>query len=231
MNWLVICVIVLLALCIFWGWYKGFIKMMFHFLAVALALALAAMLCQPLAKAVAKQESIMSSIKKSVTSSLKLDKFADKTTLTDDEIEELDLPEVVKQQLKENNTERGFELFDSKSASDYIATLIANIIIRAGCFVVLFFVFVAIIYLLGIALNLVSKLPGLNLVNRLSGAVVGLFIGAVLVLMFFTAVTALGHTKFGQKSVDAIEENSILSTVYNNNIISDVYFDLAGKIR
>ena len=61
--------------------------------------------------------------------------------------------------------------------------------------------------------------------------VVGLFIGAVLILMFFTAVTALSNTGFGEKCQEAISENKVLDTIYNNNIICDVYFDLAGKIQ
>ena len=89
----------------------------------------------------------------------------------------------------------------------------------------------AVIYLIGIGLNLISKLPGLNTINRVTGAVVGLFIGAVLILMFFTAVTALSNTGFGEKCQEAISENKVLDTIYNNNIICDVYFDLAGKIQ
>ena len=231
MNWLVIACGAVLFGCVIWGWCKGFIKMMIHLLAVALALALAAMLCQPLAKMVCKQESVMSSVKESVRDTLRLDKLADKTKLTNEDIEKFKLPEVVKEQLKDYNSESGFELFDAENAADYVAGVVANIIIRAACFVILFFSLLAIIYLIGIGLNLVSKLPVLNTVNRLTGAIVGLFIGAVLILMVFTAVTALQNTGFGETCQAAIEENKVLDTVYNNNIICDVYFDLAGKIR
>jgi uncharacterized membrane protein required for colicin V production len=231
MNWLVIACGAVLLGCVIWGWCKGFIKMMIHLLAVALALALAAMLCQPLAKMVCKQESVMSSVKESVRDTLRLDKLADKTKLTNEDIEKLKLPEVIKEQLKDYNSESGFELFDAENAADYVAGVVANIIIRAACFVILFFALLAIIYLIGLGLNLVSKLPVLNTVNRLTGAIVGLFIGAVLILMFFTAVTALQNTGFGETCQTAIEENKVLDTMYNNNIICDVYFDLAGKIR
>ena len=231
MNWLVIACGAVLLGCVIWGWCKGFIKMMIHLLAVALALALAAMLCQPLAKMVCKQESVMSSVKESVRDTLRLDKLADKTKLTNEDIEKLKLPEVIKEQLKDYNSESGFELFDAENAADYVSGVVANIIIRAACFVILFFALLAIIYLIGLGLNLVSERPVLNTVNRLTGAIVGLFIGAVLILMFFTAVTALQNTGFGETCQAAIEENKVLDTVYNNNIICDVYFDLAGKIR
>ena len=231
MNWLVIVCIAVIAACVIWGFCTGFIKMMIHFLAVALALALAAMLCQPLAKMVCKQESVMTSVKDNVRETLQLDALADKTKLNNDDIDKLSLPEVIKKQLKENNTESGYALFDASDAADYVAGVVANIIIRAACFVILFFSLLAIIYLIGIGLNLVSKLPVLNTVNRVSGALVGLFVAAVLLLMFFTAVTALQNTKFGERCQTAIEENKVLETVYNNNIICDVYFDLAGKIK
>ena len=230
MNWMVIGCGAIILICVVWGWIRGFVKMVFHFLAVALALVLAAALCQPLAKVVMQQESVVSSVKSHVRESLNLDRFADKGTITNEDIEKLKLPEVVTQQLKENNTENGFKLFDAESASDYVETLVTNVIVRAACFVVLFCTLLAIIYLCGVALDLVAKLPVLSTMNRLSGAFVGLFVAAVLILMFFTAVTALGNTEFGRSCQMAIADSKILSAIYNNNIICDVYLDLTGKL-
>jgi len=230
MNWLFVgCAAVLLG-CILWGWYKGFIKMIIHLLAAALALALAAMLCQPVANLVAKQDGLMERVRGNVRDTLKLDELGDRTELTDEEIDDLAIPSAVKRQLQDYNSEYGFKLFEAETAADYIASVVSNVIIRAACFVILFFVLLAVIYLIGLGLNLVSKLPGLNLVNRFTGAVVGLFVGAVLILMFFTAVTALSNTAFGARCQEMIEEDEILETIYSNNIISDVYFDLTGKI-
>lgn len=230
MNWMVVACGAILLLCVIWGWVRGFVKMVFHFLAVALALVLAASLCQPLAKVVTQQESVVSSVKERVRKSLKLDKLAEKGTISDEDIDELKLPETVKTQLKQNNTERGYKLFDAENAADYVETLVSNVIIRAACFVILFFVLLAIIYLLGVAMNFVSKLPVLSTMNRLSGAIVGLFVGAVLILMFFTIITAFANTEFGRTCQEAIAENNILSMIYNNNIICDVYLDLSGKL-
>lgn len=230
MNWMMVGCCAILAICVIWGWIRGFVKMVFHFLAVALALVLAAALCQPLAKVVLKQESVVSSVKDNVREALKLEKFADKGTLTNEDIDAMKLPDVVKQQLKEHNSENGFKLFDAKDAADYVASLVSNVIIRAACFVILFISLLAIIYLLGVALNFVAKLPVLSMMNRLSGAFVGLFVGAVLILMFFTVVTALGNTEFGQNCQSAISDSKWLSAVYNNNIICDVYLDLTDKL-
>ncbi len=230
MNWMVVGCCAIMVICVIWGLVRGFVKMVFHFLAVGIALVLAAALCQPLAKVVMNQESLVSSVKERVHESLKLEKLADKGTLTNEDIDEMKLPEAVKQQLKDYNSENGFKMFDAENAADYVASLVANVIIRAACFVILFISLLAITYLLGVALNLVAKLPVLSMMNRLSGAFVGLFVGAVLILMFFTVVTALGNTEFGRNCQSAIAENKILNTVYNNNIICDVYLDLSNKL-
>ena len=230
MNWMVVGCCAIMVICVIWGLARGFVKMVFHFLAVGIALVLAAALCQPLAKVVMNQESLVSSVKERVHESLKLEKLADKGTLTNEDIDEMKLPEAVKQQLKDYNSENGFKMFDAENAADYVASLVANVIIRAACFVILFISLLAITYLLGVALNLVAKLPVLSMMNRLSGAFVGLFVGAVLILMFFTVVTALGNTEFGRNCQSAIAENKILNTVYNNNIICDVYLDLSNKL-
>lgn len=230
MNWMVVACGAILLLCVIWGWIRGFVKMVFHFLAVALALVLAASLCQPLAKVVMQQESVVSSVKGNVRKSLNLDKLAEKGTISDEDIDKLKLPESVKQQLKENNTENGYKVFDADNAADYVETLVSNVIIRAACFVILFLVLLAIIYLLGVAFDFVTKLPVLSTMNRLSGALVGLFVGAVLILMFFTVITAFGNTEFGKTCQEAISESNLLSAIFNNNIICDVYLDLTGKL-
>ncbi|MBO4653635.1 MAG: CvpA family protein [Lachnospiraceae bacterium] len=230
MNWMVVGCGAILLICVIWGWLRGFVKMVFHFLAVALALVLAASLCQPLAKVMMQQESVVSSVKKHVRESLGLDKLAEKGTITEDDINKLKLPEVVKQQLKDHNTEEGYKLFDADNAADYVAELVTNVIVRAACFVILFLTSLAIIYLLGVALNFTAKLPILSTMNRVSGAMVGLFVGAVLILMFFTVITALGNTEFGRNCQAAIAESNLLSSIYNNNIICDVYLDLTDKL-
>ena len=230
MNWMVAACGAIVLFCVIWGWIRVFVKMVFHFLAVALALVLAAALCQPLAKVMMQQESVVSHVKSSVRDSLKLDKIAEKGTITNDEIDDLKLPDAVKQQLKEHNSEEGYKMFDASDAADYVEELVTNVIVRAACFVILFITLLAIIYLLGVALNLVAKLPVLSMMNRLSGAFVGLFVGAVLILMFFTVITALSNTEFGQTCQAAISESKILSAIFSNNIICDVYLDLTNKL-
>lgn len=230
MNWMLVGCGAIVLICVIWGWIRGFVKMVFHFLAVALALVLAAALCQPLAKVVMQQESVVKSVKGHVRESLNLDKLAEKGTISSEDIDKLKLPDVVKEQLKENNTEEGFKLFDADNAADYVETLVTNVIIRAACFVILFCTLLAIIYLCGVALDIVTKLPVLSTMNRLSGAFVGLFVAAVLILMFFTAITALGNTEFGRNCQSAIADSNLLSSIYNNNIICDVYLDLTGKL-
>jgi|GEM_PF-2841512 Colicin V production protein. len=230
MNWMIVACGAILLICVVWGWIRGFVKMVFHFLAVALALVLAAALCQPLSKVVMQQESLVSSVKDNVRKSLKLDKLAEKATITDEDINDLDLPDTVKKQLRSYNSEDGFKMFDANNAADYVEGLVSNVIIRAACFVILFITLLAIIYLLGVALDFVAKLPVLSTMNRLSGSLVGLFIGIVLIFMFFTVITALGNTEFGRTCQSAIEESNILSAVYNNNLICDVYLDLTDKL-
>ncbi|MBR6020582.1 MAG: CvpA family protein [Lachnospiraceae bacterium] len=230
MNWMLVGCGAIVLICVIWGWIRGFVKMVFHFLAVALALVLAAALCQPLAKVVMQQESVVKSVKGHVRESLNLDKLAEKGTISSEDIDKLKLPDVVKEQLKENNSEEGFKLFDADNAADYVETLVTNVIIRAACFVILFCTLLAIIYLCGVALDIVTKLPVLSTMNRLSGAFVGLFVAAVLILMFFTAITALGNTEFGRNCQSAIADSNLLSSIYNNNIICDVYLDLTGKL-
>lgn len=230
MNWMVLACAAILLIFVIWGWLRGFVKMAFHFLAVGLALVMAAMLCQPLAKVVTAQDSVMDSVKKHTRETLHLEKWEGVTQIDNAKIDELELPEIVKKTLREYNTETGFKMVNAKDVADYIEGVVANIVVRAACFIGLFIVLLAIIYLIGFALNLVAKLPLLSTMNKLVGAIIGLFIGAVVILMFFTTIMAFSNSGFGQACLTEIEKNKVLSTVFNHNILSDIYFDLAGKL-
>ncbi len=231
MNWLLIATIGVVALCGIIGWFRGFIKTMFSLVATLLALVLAAFLCGPVSKVALAQDSIVNRVKTSVSDTLKLDSLEGKTSISDEEIDKIKAPDIVKKQLKSYNDKSGFELFDAKDAKDYVSGVVANIIIRAAVFVVLFIVLVVLIHVIGAALNLLSKLPGLNLANKAAGMAIGLVLGAAFVLVLFALVTVFSNTEIGQSALKLIEDNGVLKYIYEHNIVNDVFIELAGKIK
>jgi len=77
----------------------------------------------------------------------------------------------------------------------------------------------AFLWALCIALDLISKLPLLNGVNKTAGLLAGLLHGLVIVWVFFLIITVFGGTKIGQQALEMIGESEILSFIYNNNLL------------
>ena len=75
-----------------------------------------------------------------------------------------------------------------------------------------------------IMLDIISKLPILHQVNILAGATAGAIEGLVLVWIGFIIITMLGSTTFGQEALGLINDNELLSYLYNNNILSKPIF-------
>lgn len=229
MNWLLIVCIVIVLGCVAIGWKQGFVKMIFHLISFILALALSAMFYKPVVKKVVEQERLMTEAEQKVNDFLKLDALEEKATITNEDIDKLNLPEALKEKLKDCNTEENFNILKATNAKEYVCRMLSNLVIRAAVFVVMFIVILAVIYLVGGALNILSKLPLLNALNRLSGAAIGLIFGVALVCLFFASITALANTGFGQTCMTTIMDNEYLKFVYDKNPLNNIIISMASK--
>ena len=91
--------------------------------------------------------------------------------------------------------------------------------INALAFIVTFIVILIILWLVFAALNLISKLPVLNSMNKTAGFLAGAVQGLVIVWVLFILLTVFGGTTFGRDALQMIGENEALSFIYNNNLL------------
>ncbi len=99
-------------------------------------------------------------------------------------------------------------------------TGITNVIIKAAAFLLTLLIVGAVIALIGGMFSLIGKAPGVENVNKVAGAIAGGFIGLMAVWVLFAIITMLGATAFGQKMLAMVEENALLSFIYNHNFIT-----------
>lgn len=97
-------------------------------------------------------------------------------------------------------------LVDSVSAS--LAAKLANAIARVGLFLLSFLVILILWRLLARALNLVARLPGLHMLNKLGGLVLGVFQGAILLFICAWLVRWLWSDLIPP---DAVEQSKLLN--------------------
>jgi len=134
-------------------------------------------------------------------------------------IQNADIPSLFKSLLSDNNNSEVYENLGVTSFVNYVAAYLAKIIIDIIAFLVTFVFITIILRAVIFALDIVTQLPVLGMINRLAGAAAGVLLALIVVDVIFIVITLLYTTGFGQSIYALIESNSFLSFLYNHNII------------
>ena len=200
-------VIVFLAVMIGYGYKRGFVKIVLSMVAMLVTIILATILTIPVSKIVA-DTSIGKGVRESVDKLVVENKVIDVSSISNMELPDTILNPIIEG--AENTTE---------TLQTYVATALADTIIKAITFLVLVIVIYIIIKIVISVLNIVTKLPILNGVNRGAGAVVGLIQGLLFLWIGCLLLAACGDKEWAQYIFEQINNNSLLETIYNNNMI------------
>lgn len=133
-------------------------------------------------------------------------------------IEELPIPQILKDQLTSTGSQNEFNLLDTSDFTKYIAAYMADAILSILSFVVTVIVVTLILRLSVMTLNIVANLPVLNGANRVLGLALGLVQGILTVWFAFLVITLFSQTDMGKQLLNLINESMILTYIYDNNI-------------
>ncbi|NCC15203.1 MAG: hypothetical protein EOM28_02475 [Clostridia bacterium] len=202
------------------GYRKGFIVEALSFLPM-LAAMVAVKFLTPMAGKLLRNTPIFGSLAGSIGESLQLDAVIGNASMhTQTEIiQNMQLPDFLKDALLENNNPVIYNLLDVEGIKEYIAGFLANVCVNIVSVILVFVVVLFLARFLLKALNLVSKLPILNFFNRFSGLLVG---GAKSV--FWLWLIAIGMTflqcqvKF-EPFFTALNQSVVALLLYENNIL------------
>lgn len=141
-------------------------------------------------------------------------------------IEAADLPQIFKNLLTENNNDEiyadlGVQTF-AQYVGSFLAKLIINILAFLGTFILVSLILRAIVF----ALDIVSNLPLLGLVNRLAGGAVGAVGALIIVWVLFILVTLLYMTSIGKEAAQMIQENGFTKLLYEYNPLMKLAINL-----
>lgn len=145
-------------------------------------------------------------------------------------IESLPLPDILKEQLTENNNDAGYVRLAVSNFEEYIAGFMANLILTVLSYVVTFLLAILALKLLMLTLDVITELPVLKSVNQILGFLVGGIQGVCVVWVLFLVITILGSTDMGSKLLVMIGESSLLSFFYDTNIFLKVLMGIIGGL-
>jgi uncharacterized membrane protein required for colicin V production len=134
----------------------------------------------------------------------------------DEMIKQLPLPKSIRETLLENKAKQ------EANIKSYITTQVTGIVINAMAFILTFIIVFIGLWVVSIALNIISKLPVLNQINKTAGFFVGALQGLVIVWIIFLILTVISSSALGKSAFQQIEESAILSFIYNNNFFLNI---------
>lgn len=223
MNWTFICVLGVLLINIIIGIKKGLIKMIFSMVSIIVIVAVTSLaaphICSCLKENTDWDEKVYDRT---------ADYFQEHGMLVDSEgfldTDKLPLPNSIQKNIDDNAgklIEEGAEAYNN-----YVTGKVAGVIFSAAVYVASFIVISIILLIIGCLLNIVSRLPVLNQINRISGGIVGLVIGVLVVWIGFIIITVLGNTPFAAAVFRQIDSNPFLTFMYNKNIIMNLILNI-----
>ena len=214
MNWLLLLVLAIILVNGLIGMRKGLIKVVFSMVSMFLAMVLTALISPTVTGMLSNNDTIYTYVSDKVEQMVDANEEQVDSSNEDSFIENLRLPKSIKENLVENR-DKGMSNFKG-----YITESISKIILKAAGFVLTFIVSLILIWVLSKVLDIISKLPVLNQINKSAGLIAGLVHGLILVWIFFAIITVFGGTGFGQSALAAVEESVILSFVYDKNFLT-----------
>ncbi len=230
MNWLEAAVIIILAGCAIYGRWKGFIRTVFALFSTIIALSLTMWVSPTVSREVQKNEKIMTYVTEKVSKVIKPEKKNREISEQVNYIGKLPLPKAMKNSLIENNNTEVYTAMAVKSFQDYISGSIARMIINAGVFLIIMIVVLISMAILCEALDIISKLPLINGLNKTAGLFAGLLQGIVIVWIGCIALTVLSGTKLGEAVFNLINGSTFLSLIYDNNLFLKFITNLGATL-
>jgi uncharacterized membrane protein YuzA (DUF378 family) len=253
-NLLLIGVLAIIAIGAIIGAHKGAFKMIFAVIGIVLAISLTILLSPITKSMIMSRPNLynffytktealaeknkwasvianLASSKEEDTESIE-NSGSDSVALMNELLETMDVPESFRESIVgDESVITGFEVSADANANETAESLkkgaytgITNLIVKAVAFIGTLLIVGIVLAMLGGITNLLGRIPGIEQANSIAGAIAGGLIGLVVVWVLFVIITMISATSIGQKMLAMINENPLLSFIYNHNFISSKVF-------
>lgn len=228
-TWLGIAVLALIVFACIMGFRKGFVKeiVSVFFLLISFLLVWA---INPYVNTFVKEYTPVYDAVQSNCQDLVSEQIGNKTALDKEEqkqaVENLELPGILKTALVKNNTVDTYRYLAVSTFTEYISDSLAVMAVNGISFLISFVLSAAVIKLLGIILNVLTKLPVLHGINKIAGAAVGGIKCIIFIWIAFLVLTLLCNTELGQQGMALIQQDTFLDFLYNQNVFVKVFMSV-----
>ena len=225
-TWLGIAVLALIAAACIMGFQKGFVKeiVSVFFMLISFLLVWAV---NPYVNTFVKEYTPVYDTIQDKCQTMVSEQIGNKKTLDKEEqnqvMENMELPDLLKNALVENNTAETYRYLAVSTFTEYISDSLAVMAVNGISFLISFVLSAAVIKLLGFILNVLTKLPVINGINKIAGAAVGGIKCIIFIWIAFLVLTLLCNTTLGQQGMALIQQDAFLNFLYSQNVFVKVF--------
>ena len=204
-------VIAIIALCIILGYVRGLTGSLIKILSFVLSIVIAFVLFIPISNLVIENTQIDESLEQSIREMI----------IGNEQEGESNMPEAITDYIGQR-VEQAAD--DAKTAVvDSTARDVAETIVKAGTWVVLFIIARILLIFLKFITALIAKLPVIKQFDKLGGIAYGLIEGLIIVYLLLALVSFIAPM-FDNSIIVAIKDSFVGSIFYNNNLLLKIIF-------
>ena len=228
-TWLGIAVLALIAAACIMGFRKGFVKeiVSVFFMLISFLLVWAV---NPYVNTFVKEYTPVYDTIQDKCQTMVSEQIGNKKTLDKEEqnqvMENMELPDLLKNALVENNTAETYRYLAVSTFTEYISDSLAVMAVNGISFLISFVLSAAVIKLLGFILNVLTQLPVINGINKIAGAAVGGIKCIIFIWIAFLVLTLLCNTTLGQQGMALIQQDAFLNFLYSQNVFVKVFMSV-----
>ena len=226
MNWLLILVVLLVAGNIVWGFFRGFLRVVYSMAAWILILVFVTFATPYVADWMTEHTGLDTRIVKNCKEKLQNAVAGEEKSTEEQNTQEqkdlsglgMKLPANVWNQIGDTH-KLADDWMEQSGLYNTIASKASSLAMKAIAFVIVILITVIAIHLIATAIDLVAKLPVIGEVNHMLGGIAGLIKGLLLVWLVFAFAAMGAATEAGSVVSDAGYQADILQWLYEKNLI------------
>jgi uncharacterized membrane protein required for colicin V production len=218
-NWLFVAVVILFAVLIISGWYKGFLRTVISFAGTIVVIIAVVFVSPKVSSFVIENTDLYERTREKVTAVF-IEKLTDNGNEADDNgLKDLNVPDILKNDFIEKNASEMYQALLTTVFKEYISGYIAKLAINAGCFVAVYLVFIILKWILLRTSDIISKIPVIKGINRILGAAIGTAEALIITWIFFFIIIMFLGNEFGGKLLSGVQKSVFLTYLFNQNLL------------
>lgn len=230
MNLLTAIVLIIFVLYMLRGYRKGFVKSLVSMVSLIASLILVAFVSPYVTEFLKTQTPVYEAVQERCKEAFYIESSEKKrteTVITQDTdmqsqlIENLPVPTVFKNMLKENNTPEKYKELAVSSFNEYVPEFMTNLFMNTISFVATWILVMIAIRILVVVLDMVTSLPLIHGVNQILGLAFGFIQATIIVWIGMLVITIFSNSQVGRQLMEMISESRILKALYQSNLILD----------